>query len=310
MEIHTYLTGRLGNQLFQYAFARSLQKKYGGKIYCNIYELEHRSEKMKHIPGRFYYDMGNYKLNDNVIIEDKKPVWYADFLNPVIRVVKKANPKQLFNIMVPKGYILWQRNEYIEMPEITTDKVFLNGWWQDFRFFHDVESELSDEITPITDPNPQNQYIYDLVQNKDSVCVSIRGGNYLTSKVKDSLFVCDKEYFRKAVRKMMDLLDAPVFIIFSDDLDWVRSYIKLESEFPNSKFYYESGTDTVEEKIRMMTMCKHFIISNSTFSWWAQYLARNKNKIVIAPDAWWTDGKQSGLYMDTWTLISADNQKG
>ena len=57
MEIHVYLTGRLGNQLFQYAFARSLQKKYGGEIYCNIYELEHRSEKMKHVPGRFYYDM-------------------------------------------------------------------------------------------------------------------------------------------------------------------------------------------------------------------------------------------------------------
>lgn len=307
MEIHTYLTGRLGNQLFQYALARSFQKKYGGIIYCNIYELEHRSEKMKHVPGRFYYDMGNYKLNDNVVIEDEKPKWYADFLNPVIRVVKKSNPKQLFDFMAPKGYILWQRNDYIEIPDITADRVFLNGWWQDFRFFNDVKNELSDEIVPITEPNPQNQYIYDMTKNTDSVCVSIRGGNYLASKVKGSLFVCDRGYFHRAVKKMTELLDDPVFIVFSDDLDWVRSYISLERKFPNLKFYYESGTDTVEEKIRMMTMCKNFIISNSTFSWWAQYLAKNKNKIVIAPDAWWTDGKQSGLYMDTWTLIPADN---
>ena len=303
MEIHVYLTGRLGNQLFQYAFARNLQKKYGGKIICNIYELEHRSEKKKHVLEKFKYDMKQFKLNENVTIEDIKPIWFSDLSNPFIRVLKKTSPKLLFQILSRKGYLLWQRNDYIELPEIKENFLFLNGWWQDFRFFNNVREELSNEIVPITKPNPCNKSLYKIINDTNSVCISARGGNYLVPSVRKSLFVCDKNYFFKAVKKINETIEKPVFIVFSDDLNWVKNYVNLEKEFPNSTFYYESGNDTVEEKLRMMSMCKHFIISNSTFSWWAQYLAKNKEKIVIAPNAWWTNGKRSGLYMDDWLLI-------
>ena len=304
MEIHVYLTGRLGNQLFQYAFARKLQKQYGGNIICNIYELEHRSEKMKHIPYKFAYDMSNYKLDENVQLEDVKLPWYADFYNPIIRVVKKIAPKVYFKIMSRKGYLMWQRNDYIDIPQMSGDRITINGWWQDFRFFHDVERELSDEIVPITDCLEKNRDMYETAQNTESVCLSIRGGNYLAAKVKELLFVCDRQYFYDAIVAAGERINNPVFLVFSDDLDWVKEYIRLEERFPDYKFLYETGTDSVEEKLRMMTMCKHFIISNSSFSWWAQYLAKNKNKVVIAPDAWFTNGKKSGLYMDTWKLVS------
>ena len=103
-------------------------------------------------------------------------------------------------------------------------------------------------------------------------------------------------------------LNIPVFIVFSDDLKWVRNHLKLEEHFPNVKFVYESGNDSVEEKIRMMTMCKHFIISNSSFSWWAQYLCPNEDKIVVAPNMWFTNGSKNGLYMDSWNLIDVKRQ--
>jgi len=308
MEIHVYLTGRLGNQLFQYAFARKLQKQYGGKIICNVYELDHRSEKLKHVPGKFNYEMGNYKLDKNVEIEDVAPPWLADFSNPIIKFVKKLIPKLYFRVMVHKGFLLWQRNDYIEIPKIKSKKIFLNGWWQDFRFFHEAEDELAEDIVPATEPVEENQHIYDLAAQENSVCVSIRGGNYLVPKVKKLLFVCDKEYFYKAIEVMKEKVDNPYFIIFSDDLEWVCSYIKLEEKFPECRFYYESGKDTVEEKIRMMAMCKHFIISNSSFSWWAQYLSKNKSKVVIAPSAWFTNGDKNGLYMDSWTLIDIEKK--
>ena len=115
--------------------------------------------------------------------------------------------------------------------------------------------------------------------------------------------MCDKEYFYNAIELIKSKVRNAIFIVFSDDLEWVKSYIKLEEKFPECKFYYESGKDTVEEKLRMMTKCKHFIISNSSFSWWAQYLAKNENKIVIAPDAWFTNGDKNGLYIDDWILI-------
>ena len=303
MEIHVYLTGRLGNQLFQYAFARHLQKEYGGKIICNFYELEHRSEKAAWVPGKFNYEMSNYKLNDSILIEDIKLPWFADFSNPIIRIVKKVIPRIYFNLMASKGYLLWQKNSYINIPAIRNNEIIVNGWWQDVRFFHDVEAELSNEIVPTTKPISENEYLYNIAERENSVCVSIRGGNYLVPKVKKKLFVCDKEYFYNAIELIKSKVRNAIFIVFSDDLEWVKSYIKLEEKFPECKFYYESGKDTVEEKLRMMTKCKHFIISNSSFSWWAQYLAKNENKIVIAPDAWFTNGDKNGLYIDDWILI-------
>lgn len=309
MDIHVYLTGRLGNQLFQYAFARSIQEKYGGKIYCNIYELVHRSEKAKHIPGKFVYDMSNYKLNENVIIEDVPLPWYADFTNPFIRVIKKVIPKKYFYFMAKKGFLLWQRNDYIDMPILTTKCVILNGWWQDIGFFHEIEEVLAKEIVPKTVEVDANKELYNIEKESDSVCISIRGGNYLVPIVKERLFVCDKDYFYNAVKEIREKVANPVFIIFSDDLEWVKSYIAFEQKFPDCKFYYESGHDSVEEKIRLMTRCKHFIISNSTFSWWAQYLSHSENKIVIAPDSWYTDGSKNGLYMENWTLLPVKKNK-
>lgn len=304
--IHVYLTGRLGNQLFQYAFARKLQKQYGGKIICNIYDLEHNNNKIKNNKGKsekFQYDMSNYILNDNVEIEDRKLPWYADFNNFLVKVIKKIFPRLYFELMAKFGYLIWQRDDYINIPKICTSQITICGWWQDFRFFNGVNEQLSNEIVPKTLPVQKNKEMYELAKNKESVCISIRGGNYLVPKIKELLFVCDRDYFYTAIEQMNLALNKPEYLIFSDDLDWVRSYLRLEEKFPNYKFHYESGEDSVEEKIRMMTACNNFIISNSSFSWWAQYLSKNKNKIVMAPNAWFADGRQNGLYMKDWILL-------
>ena len=79
-------------------------------------------------------------------------------------------------------------------------------------------------------------------------------------------------------------VENPTFIFFSDDIDWVRQNIKVDVPC-----YYESGSDPVWEKLRLMYSCKHFIISNSSFSWWAQYLGRYSGKFVISPDHWYNN---------------------
>ena len=72
--------------------------------------------------------------------------------------------------------------------------------------------------------------------------------------------------------------------------------------------YYEDGTDTVQEKLRMMYSCKHFVISNSTFSWWAQYLSRNPNKIVVSPNRWYNSRFQTALIGKDWILLDPDKE--
>lgn len=304
-EIHVLLTGRLGNQLFQYAFARSLQKQYGGRIVCNTFDIDHRSWKSKIVDEKFTYAMGDFKLDENVALEDAALPWYADFTSPLIKPVKKLFPRRYFDFMARRGYLMWQRTDYMPIPKLECEDVFAWGWWQDIRYFQDVQTELSDEVVPVTDPLPENQYIYNAASGEESVCISIRCGNYFNPTVKKLLYVCTPEYFRNAVESITKRLTHPKFIVFTDDVDWVKENIRFESAYPQYEFLYERGSDTVEEKIRMMTLCKHFIISNSTFSWWAQFLSKSENKIVIAPDRWFVDGRRIGLYMDGWTLLPA-----
>ena len=304
MDIHVYLLGRLGNQLFQYAFAKSLQKKYGGKIYLNIYELKHWSHKFKHTQGGFGYDMANFRLDEEVVLEDVKPKWFANLHNPFVKVFRKLFSRTYFKILSKKGYLIWMKSSYVAIPEINSDTIFVCGFWQNIKYFECVEKELQELIVPSTEISESNKELYGLALNKESVCISIRGGNYLYPTLKEKFFVCDKEYFYNSIEFVIANIDNPTFIVFSDDIPWVKEYMQFEVVFPNCKFSYETGNDTVEEKLHLMTACKNFIISNSTFSWWAQFLAKNSDKLVIAPDIWFGDGSRIGLYQDGWKLIN------
>ena len=98
---------------------------------------------------------------------------------------------------------------------------------------------------------------------------------------------------------MKEKIDNPVLFVFSDDIKWAKENIKFEG----IQIFYEDGNDTVDEKLRMMYSCKHFIISNSTFSWWAQFLSRNQDKIVIAPSRWYKNDVHSDLINENWIKI-------
>jgi hypothetical protein len=90
----------------------------------------------------------------------------------------------------------------------------------------------------------------------------------------------------------------PVFYIFSDSIHQVKN----EFHFPYPVHYFYSDR-TASEEILLMSTCKNFIISNSTFSWWAQYISTNPDKIVVAPNRWYNDSRNSQLYMDNWDVI-------
>ena len=130
-----------------------------------------------------------------------------------------------------------------------------------------------------------NKKLYEIINNTNSVCVTIRRGDYLSTNNKNVYYLCDEAYFQKAIQLIATKVNNPVFIFFSDDIEWVKNNIKVKFEA-----YYERGDDPIWEKIRLMYSCKHFIISNSSFSWWAQYLSRNEQKVVVSPNRWYRKG--------------------
>lgn len=150
----------------------------------------------------------------------------------------------------------------------------------------------------------ENKVLYDVLKSdKQTVCISIRRGDYVSNaEFEKKLNICTKEYFEKAVKCLKQKIDNPVFIVFSDDIEWCKVNIDfIEKE----NYYFESGKDSVWEKLRLMYMCKHFIISNSIFSWWSQYLSKNEEKIVIAPKFWFKNdsGNKYPLLLDSFIKI-------
>ena len=115
------------------------------------------------------------------------------------------------------------------------------------------------------------------------------------------LGVCSLDYYKISISKIASLLDNPHFYIFSDDIEWVRSNLFMEYPFT----YVSNGVYKDYEELVLMSSCKHNIIANSTFSWWAAWLNKNQNKIVVAPSKWFNDKtySENNLVPKKWIRI-------
>ena len=111
-------------------------------------------------------------------------------------------------------------------------------------------------------------------------------------------YLCDEVYFKKCIAQMSKLVPNAKWFIFSDDVEWAKSTLKFPGEV-----FSESGKDSISVKLALMSACKHFIISNSSFSWWAQYLGTNPSKIVFSPSRWYANGWPDDMIMPNWNLI-------
>lgn len=287
-------TGRLGNQLFTYAFARMLMEQNGrggdsivanfnrcgdaGKAgwgdalhHFNVlpYSTETADLVLKYgsLSQRAAYS--GYALCGKIPL-----VGHNDTLMSRLEQGLRRHGLH-FTGAADKAYSVGK----------TDSKVFVRGYFQDRHFFDPIRPILLREYTPKHPPLEQNEELYRIVAQPGSICVSVRRGDYLSERYRKDFYVCTPQYFQKAIDIIRRQVDHPVFIFFSDDIQWVRQHMQVDG----CPCYYESGDDPVWEKLRLMAACQHFIISNSSFAWWAQYLGTREGKIVISPRRWYAN---------------------
>lgn len=293
------MIGNLGNQMFQYSFMLSL-KKLGLIDNINLIFVD----KFNNGLVDFNIDanvIGENELNisrkQNKILERHKKINYYLFRLNMFRLIE-LRTKLLKRYFLRNGLIVGYR-EYQDYKKIYKQNNIVFGYFEDPKFYNDYKEHLREVFTPIHPKLCHNKELYNQIENSNSVCISIRCGDFLTSKyVHDRMYVCDKDYFEKAISIMQEKINNPTFIVFSDDIDWCKNNI----DFPNGTLF-EEGNDPSYEKLRLMYSCKHFIISNSTFSWWAQFLSKNENKIVIAPKSWRRKKEDNLLNDKNWIKI-------
>ena len=308
--IHAIMDGRLGNQFFKYAFARALQIKYYPDYHINVnfYHLKNADKSQG-----FVNSLQDFRMNDDITYTEDDTKKIRTRLQLVLtgirvilerrlpaRIIHPIDSKLLQPLFNKAGlYNPLNDASYVPPRPSGSKNIICGSRFEAHGYFDDIRDILLEEFTPKYDVLPHNKPLLDDITNSESVCVTIRRGDFLSLDNNSVFNVCNAEYFSEAMNAIHEEIPGCKFFVFSDDVEDV----KRTMHFP-SDVVYESGNDPVWEKIRLMYSCKHFIISNSTFSWWAQYLSRNPNKIVYAPSPWrWTSEDWSGIYTPNMRLI-------
>jgi hypothetical protein len=180
--------------------------------------------------------------------------------------------------------------------------IFLDGYFNSFHLFNDYKEEISKSIKTNFELKFHNNKKQNLFENDKNrkICIHYRSYNDVPLNDRHGNLVVNDIYYKNAINFFIKKYNDPSFIVFSDNINEARKIINTEKAI-----FVENDEELLPSQIKdflMMLKCDHFIIANSTFSWWAAYLANNKNKTVIRPsEKFYAQNKN--FYPDEWIEI-------
>jgi hypothetical protein len=278
--------GGLGNQMFQFALYKKIESM-GKNVKLdlspfNTYDLHNGFELDRIFPIE-------YKT-----ISEKESKYYQNnsFLYKLYRKIINKNyyKEPAFN---------FNKNIF----ELNAG--YLDGYWQSEKYFNDIRPLINSSFKFKLNLDELNKITAKSITSCNSVSIHIRRGDYVTNPKAAELHggICHERYYRDAINIIKGKVKDPTFFVFSDDSDWVKSNIKIDSK--NIIFIDWNKGEKSYIDMQLMSLCQHNIIANSTFSWWAAWLNKNNNKIIIAPKKWFNDNNinVSDLIPPTWIRI-------
>lgn len=303
------LCGGLGNQMFQYAAARALSSESGLALCLDLsfYNASGADAgSLETISPLFRYnikydgvirDWGELHARCGPLYERYERL--AGFYDGIerrrgpdarFRAERLCSP---FANAVLGVYLCNDR--YLKERPALRSAAFTAGYRQSERYFSAVADEIRAELTLKTPVPRELEPLYERISSCEAACVHVRRGDYLAG---GGHLVCTPEYYKRAAELIAERAPNAVFFVFSDDPDWARENITLIGE----TVYVEGGHPAYED-LRLMSACRSFALSNSSFSWWAQYLSGLEGRAVVAPSRWYADGKRTDIYQDFWQLL-------
>lgn len=262
--------GGLGNQMFIYAFCRHLQQ----------------SNPNERIFGSYW--SGSLQEHSSFMIERIFGITLPPH-NAITDTISK-----LCSLM---------ENLRILPQEERKHSIFYNGFWLDKKYFSDIDLQktfkFDDGMTRSVDPT-----ICRHINTTESVSIHIRRGDYMTPQnfARFGAY-CPPDYYKRAISMELEANSEAEFFVFSDDTEWARQNIPIE----NATFVSGNEGDNSWIDMYLMSMCKHNIIANSTFSWWAATLNANKAKRVYYPAKWFV-WDNPDIFPDNWIPINVAPQ--
>lgn len=281
------LSGGLGNQMFQYAFAYALAQQFGVSVLFDLSWFEYAKAQTNITPRALalkVFDIDFKEAQEN----DLKDVNYSN-KNCLIKKIlwkmfkiKQCRPAK--NSYVQKDAFKFEKEIFVNSHYLHYD-----GYFQNEKYFIDCRDDILKSFCINIHLNEKNQQVLEEIRNINSVSIHVRRGDYVTLESANKFHgLCSLDYYKKAIKHIANRVKNPHFFIFSDDIDWVIENLKID--YPYTIIDFNQGEGALD--LNLMKNCKHNIISNSSFSWWGAWLNENPNKIVIAPQKWNLTGKR------------------
>ncbi|HKM02191.1 MAG TPA: alpha-1,2-fucosyltransferase [Sedimentibacter sp.] len=277
--------GGVGNQLFQYALYRKLlHQGKDAKVDLSWFNIKKRNQQRTYKLDLFQTD-----IRECTRREKKKLANGTD--NRRQRIIQKVIGKRKSHVYEKKAYTF-------DASILERDNVYLEGYWQTQLYFADIKEILQKEI--IMEHNKSIYFNETLkrIMVTNSISVHIRRSDYLLKAEKYGN-ICTKEYYNNALNYMERKIQNPVFYIFTDDMVWAKDTYKDRKDI----VFIDGNGKAEENDFILMSKCKHNIIANSSFSWWAAWLNGNADKIVIAPDKWINEVDTPDIWCENWVHI-------
>lgn len=288
------IIGGLGNQMFQYAAARALALARGLPLRLDVSGFDgyglHQGFELQRV---FCCDVQLATAED----VRKMLGWRAA---PVVRRIL-ARPS--LAALRGKAFIVEPHFHYWPGIRDVPAGSYLLGYWQSEKYFEDAAAQIRTDFTFRLPMSEVNTAWAERIGRCAAVSLHVRRGDYVSNaRTHAAHGVCSLDYYRAAVRHVAGRVKSPEFFVFSDDIDWARD--NLDIGHPCHYIDHNRGVESYND-MRLMSLCRHHILANSSFSWWGAWLNPRTDKLVVAPSRWFAGGgrRVDDLFPNGWVTL-------
>lgn len=280
--------------MFQYAVARALSIIHGELLKLDVSDL---------ISYKLHQGFELNKVFDCPVTvatnEDVRTLlgWQSS------RIIRRTIAHPSLKLIRKKHFVVEPYFHYWPGIQKTPSSCYLLGYWQSERYFSNVAEIIRSDYTF---RHPLSRYNHELAQKiktVNSISLHVRRGDYVTNHKTQSVHgLCSLNYYATAIRRLAARVEKPHFFVFSDDIAWALK--NLNVGFPCEYVGHNRDVESYRD-MQLMSLCKHNIIANSSFSWWGAWLNNNPGKIVISPQSWFRNSNNSlcDLFPASWIVV-------
>lgn len=268
------LEGGLGNQLFQYAAARSLAIRHATQVMIDLSAL--RVQK-KSLTARGY-ELGAF----NCAIT---PSQISSFTSTTLA----KHAPFLFNLVSPWSAFVEQGEEFNASFLTAPDNSYLIGFWQSYLYFEGIKEVLRNDLMPKKPLSKTSIVINRMIDcSSPAIAIHVRRGDYVSLPSAINFHgALASEYYHQGIKIMGNHFMNATYFVFSDDIDWCKKNLHLGDE---TIYVDHNDSSNAWEDLILIGACHHHIIANSSFSWWGAWLGgencESNEQLVIYPNNW------------------------